>query len=107
MAETFAQLGRIEAIRQLFEGSGYEPFGEPLWFTADGGECVTTASKVLLEGIDFNLEYFPLKHLGYKSVIAATGELYAVMSHPETLRYHLECLQNLTMSRLRNCGEGC
>jgi thiamine-monophosphate kinase len=106
MAETFAQLGRIEAIRQLFEGSGYEPFGEPLWFTADGGECVTTASKVLLEGIDFNLEYFPLKHLGYKSVIAATGELYAVMSHPETLEVSLGVSAKLDYEQIKELWGG-
>lgn len=86
MAEDkFAQLGRVEAIRQLFEGTGYNAFEEPCWFDAGEGRYVTTASKLLLEGIDFNLVYFPYKHLGYKSVLSVTGELYAVMSQPRTL----------------------
>ena len=34
MAESFTELGRIEAIRQLFEGTGYLPFEEPLWLEA-------------------------------------------------------------------------
>ncbi|MCQ2157049.1 MAG: thiamine-phosphate kinase [Bacteroidales bacterium] len=81
----FSQLGRVEAIRQLFEGTGYTAFEEPCWFETGKGEYVTTASRLLLEGIDFNLVYFPYKHLGYKSVISVTGELYAVMSRPRTL----------------------
>ena len=30
MAETFAEIGRVEAIRRLFEGSGFAAFEEPL-----------------------------------------------------------------------------
>ena len=107
MAEkTFAELGRIEAIRELFEGTGYEPFAEPLWFEAQGGDCITSASKTLLEGIDFDLVYFPLKHLGYKSVIAVTGELYAVMAHPQTLSITLGISAKLDFEQIRELWSG-
>lgn len=104
--KTFAQLGRVEAIRQLFEGTGYEPFGEPLWFEAGAGVIVTSATKTLLEGIDFNLEYFPLKHLGYKAVIAVCGELYAVMSQPRTLSVTLGVSAKLDFSHVRELWNG-
>ncbi len=77
MAQTFTDLGRIEAIRQLFEGSGFDAF-KPASATAP-------VQRVFLEGVDFNLVYFPLKHLGYKAVAAVTGELYAALRHPESL----------------------
>ena len=89
MAQTFSDLGRIEAVRQLFEGTPWRPFEEPLWFTAKPQECITTASGLLLEGIDFDLVYFPLKHLGRKAVLKVTGELYAVLAQPETLSVQL------------------
>ncbi len=82
---TFAAMGRIEAIRSLFEGTPYKPFEEPLWFFPEGGAAVTTATCVFTEGIDFDLKYFPLKHLGYKSVVQTVGELYAVMAKARTL----------------------
>lgn len=86
---TFADLGRVEAVRQLFEGTGYSPFGEPLFHMTKAGDAATTAAVTMLEGIDFDLVYFPLKHLGYKAVIAVTGELYAVLACPETLTVRL------------------
>ena len=101
MAETFAQLGRVEAIRQLFENSGYAPFEEPLCFTPAAGESSVQAGAMLLEGIDFNLVYFPLKHLGYKSVLAVTGELYARMAAPQTLSIKLGVSAKLDFEDIR------
>ena len=104
--KTFSELGRVEAIRLLFEGSGYEPFGEPLFYETGNGDYSTTAARTLLEGMDFDLVYFPLKHLGYKSVIAVTGELYAVMAHPETLAVTLGISAKLDFEQIREFWGG-
>ena len=106
MARTFAELGRVEAIRQLFEGTPYGPFEEPLWFEAKPQECITTASGLLLEGIDFNLVYFPLGHLGRKAVLRVSGELYAVMAHPETLSVQLGISAKLDFEQVRELWKG-
>lgn len=78
----FADIGKIEALRLLFEGT---PFKNERKRTEIKDGFAVSSSKLLLEGIDFNLVYFPLKHLGYKSIIAATGELYASMATPRSL----------------------
>lgn len=75
--ENFSELGRIEATEKLYEGTGYKPWDGCQAEASQKGDVAHTASKMLLEGIDFDLVYFPLKHLGYKSVILAVGELYA------------------------------
>lgn len=103
---TFAELGRIEAIRQLFEGTGYVPFGEPLWCGAKAGEACTSVSRLFTEGVDFNLVYFPLKHLGYKCVVEVTGEHYAVMSAPHTLSVILGVSAKLDFDNIRELWEG-
>lgn len=107
MAQTknFSDIGRVEAVRALFEGTGYLPF-QDLSFEAKAHETVLTASKVLLEGIDFNLVYFPLKHLGYKSVIAVTGELYAGLAHPETLAVSLGISAKLDFPQISELWQG-
>ena len=106
MAQSFSELGRIDAIRQLFEGTGYRPFEEPLWLEAQPQECITTASALLLEGIDFDLVYFPLKHLGRKAVLRATGELYAVLARPETLSLQLGISAKLDFPQVKELWEG-
>lgn len=106
MQKTFADLGRVAAIKELFEGTGFQPFYEPLFIDTAKAGYATTSNKVLLEGVDFNLEYFPLKHLGYKSVLAATGELYAVRSTPKTLAVVLGISAKLDFEQVRELWSG-
>lgn len=103
--EHFSDLGRVEAIAKLYEGTGYKPF-EDCWFETEGKAYPCGYTKVLLEGIDFDLTYFPLKHLGYKSIIAVTGELYAVMAHPRTLSLTLGISAKLDFSHIRELWSG-
>ena len=74
MAETFSQVGKMEAIDQFYRLSAYAPVTGLSYVSAKGGR-ITTATRMYLEGIDFNLVYFPLKHLGYKCVggVGQTG----------------------------------
>lgn len=41
------------------------------------------STDLLLEGIHFNLVYTPLKHLGYKAVLRAVSDIYAMNGTPE------------------------
>ncbi|MCR4860786.1 MAG: hypothetical protein K5910_09005 [Bacteroidales bacterium] len=106
MPQTFSELGRVEAIRQLFEGTGFSPFGEPLEFVAKPQESIVTASALLLEGIDFNLVYFPLEHLGRKAVLRVTGELYASLACPGTLSVQLGVSAKLDFEQVRQLWKG-
>lgn len=103
--ETFADLGRVEAIARLYEGTPYTPFRSS-WFETSGKSCVTSQSRTFIEGIDFDLVYFPLKHLGYKCVVGVTGELYAEMSHPRVLEVRLGVSAKLDFKQIREIWEG-
>lgn len=52
-----------------------------------------TASVMLLEGIDFDLIYVPLKHLGYKAAVAAFSKVCAMNALPK------QCIINLAVSK--------
>ncbi len=45
-------------------------------------KCVVVSTDLLLEGIHFNLVYTPLKHLGYKAIIANLSDIYAMNAIP-------------------------
>ena len=103
---TFSEIGKVEAILRLYEGTGFKPF-EPQSFEAPSkGGYVHESSRCFLEGIDFDLVYFPLKHLGYKSVMAVTGELYASLAHPRTLSVSLGVSAKLDFKHIKELWEG-
>lgn len=102
--QDFAQLGRREAIRQLFEGTPYEPFGNACLETSGG--CCASESRLLLEGVDFDLVYFPLKHLGYKSVAAVTGALYASLAEAGMLNVVLGISAKLGFDNIKELWDG-
>ena len=103
--ETFSDLGRVEAIAKLYEGTPYKPF-ETVHFETDGKAVVCSSSRTFIEGMDFDLTYFPLKHLGYKCVTAVTGELYADFAHPRTMEIRLGISAKLDFAQIKEIWEG-
>jgi len=45
-----------------------------------------SVSALFTEHIDFDLSYFPLKHLGYKVMVASIMDIFAVNGTPKTVR---------------------
>ena len=88
MAETtFSEIGKTEAVRALFEGSGYEQT-DICSFQSSLGKTVQS-SVMSVEGIDFDLTYFPLKHLGYKSAVVNFSDIYAMNGQPKQITVSL------------------
>ena len=49
------------------------------------GYQTLVTSDILLEGVHFNLEYVPLKHLGYKAAVVNFSDIYAMNGRPTQL----------------------
>lgn len=105
MAESFADLGKIEAIRRLFENTGYTPFEPNTMKGGRKGEIVT-ATRLMSEGVDFNLVYFPLKHLGYKAAVSTIAELYARLADVENMSVTLGVSAKLDLSHITELWNG-
>ncbi|MBR6881640.1 MAG: hypothetical protein IKN06_01575 [Bacteroidales bacterium] len=105
MAEHFSDIGKAEAIDQLYRLCAYQPV-PGLVYTADKGGKVHTAARMYLEGLDFNLVYFPFKHLGYKCVVGVTGELYAALAHPKLLNVILGISAKLDLDQVKDLWLG-
>ena len=103
--ERFSDLGRVEAIARLYEGTPFKPFGT-VNFETSGKSYISSYSRTFIEGIDFDLTYFPLKHLGYKCMTAVTGELYAEFAHPRTADVRLGISAKLDFSHIKELWEG-
>lgn len=105
MEERFASIGRIEAISKLYEGTGYKAF-DKIEFEADNKSFISQKTRTFIEGTDFDLTYFPLKHLGYKAVVAVTGELYAELAKPKCLNIVLGVSAKLDFEQIKIIWEG-
>jgi thiamine-monophosphate kinase len=65
---------------------------------------VTTDS--LLEGVDFDLTYFPLKHLGYKAVVVGVSDVLAMNAIPEQVMISLGVSSKMSVEALKDLYEG-
>ena len=54
----------------------------------DGEEVLFTTDS-FYEGVDFDLTYFPLKHLGYKVVTAGVSDILAMNALPSQITVSL------------------
>ena len=55
----------------------------------DSDEEVLVTTDLLMEGVHFDLTYFPLKHLGYKAVVANISDIYAMNGTPKQITVSL------------------
>lgn len=102
--ESFKELGTAGAIRKLYENSGFKISTHP-YFECGPGYCIT-ASCLLLEGVDFDLTYFPFKHLGYKAVLKVTGELFSNMASPRVMKVIIGVSSKLDYPEVAQIWEG-
>lgn len=55
----------------------------------EGCDRMLVSTDLMLEGIHFDLSYFPLKHLGYKAAMANFSDIYAMNAYPTQLTISL------------------
>ncbi|MBR5249067.1 MAG: hypothetical protein IKV28_00565 [Bacteroidales bacterium] len=80
MSTQISEIGRSAAMERLFEGT---PYKNEIIRPQPARGVAAQSHHFFMEGVDFDLTYTPLKHLGYKLVLAALGDLYAQCLQPE------------------------
>ncbi|MCC8036312.1 MAG: thiamine-phosphate kinase [Rikenellaceae bacterium] len=71
-----------------------------------GGNYSLLSTDMLLEGVDFDLVYFPLKHLGYKAVVVAASDILAMNGRPKQLTVQLGVSSKISVQQLEELYEG-
>lgn len=102
--DTFKELGTEGAIAKLYERSSFKRSTNPYFKCSEG--YVVSASRLLLEGIDFDLTFFPFKHLGYKAVLQVTGELFSTLATPKTLKIVIGVSSKLDYAEVEQIWDG-
>jgi thiamine-monophosphate kinase len=70
------------------------------------GKQTVISTDLLVEGVHFDLIYTPLKHLGYKSVIANLSDIYAMNATPTQLVISLGLSNRFSVESVDELYEG-
>lgn len=95
------QLGKVALIDRLTADTGCR--GDDCAVLGKGKKKTLVTVQTLVEGVDFDMMYTPLKHLGYKSVAVAISNIAAMNGTPRQAlvsiavsnRYSVEALDEL------------
>ncbi|MCS7004375.1 MAG: thiamine-phosphate kinase [Cytophagales bacterium] len=64
------------------------------------------STDMLLEGIHFDLTYYPLKHLGYKAVVCNVSDIAAMNGIPEQITVSIALSSKFTVEAVEEIYEG-
>jgi thiamine-monophosphate kinase len=114
-----AELGEFGLIRRLTENfplaqpSSLVGIGDDAAVIAQDGQCTLLTTDMMLEGIHFDLAYFPLAHLGYKAVVTNLSDICAMNGMPGQIlvsiaasnRFSVEALELLYQGIRQACSD--
>lgn len=107
------QLGEFTLIERLTKNfttqnpSTLKAFGDDASVISHTKEKATLVSTdFLIEGIHFDLSYMPLKHLGYKAVVANISDIYAMNGTPEQITVSIAVSNRFSVEALEVLYEG-
>lgn len=71
-----------------------------------GGRVMIVSTDMMMEGIDFDLTYFPLKHLGYKVVTRGVSDILAMNARPRQILLSLGVSAKISVETLEELYDG-
>jgi len=86
-----SELGEFGLIEHLTQGrnnihaSTLLGVGDDAAVIDNGDKLTVVSTDLLVEGVHFDLLYYPLKHLGYKSVVVNLSDIYAMNAIPKQI----------------------
>lgn len=104
--ESLGEFGLIDRLTEgfpLLQKSSVIGVGDDAAVIDNQGFLTLVSTDLLVEGIHFDLMYTPLKHLGYKAVVANLSDIYAMNGQPKQVtvsfavsnRFSVEALEEL------------
>lgn len=70
------------------------------------GKNIVVSTDMLVEGVHFDLVYTPMKHLGYKSVVANLSDIYAMNATPTQITMSIAFSNRFSLEALEEFYEG-
>ncbi len=110
LLEEIGEFGLIEALtskNKIRQSNTIKSVGDDAAVIAyNKGTFTLVSTDMLVEGIHFNLEYTPLKYLGFKAVSVNVSDIYAMNGTPEHITVSLAVSSRFTLEALQELYKG-
>lgn len=111
---TIESLGRGELIKELMEHNTIhrdvvvQGYGDDCAVLENEGEegYQLLSSESFTEGVDYDLTYVPLHHLGFKVATAAVSDIYAMNGSPKVVLVNLSVPNKISVDMLKEIYRG-
>jgi len=111
---TLGEFGLINLLTsniKLNHSSTIKGVGDDAAIIKQQDVCGIVTTDLLLEGVHFDLSFFPLKHLGYKAVVVNLSDVYAMNAIPKQItvslgissKFSLEAVEEIYSGMLMAC----
>lgn len=103
----FGLIQRIQHTIQSYHPESIVGIGDDAAVLDAGNEMYTLLStELLVEGVHFNLQYFPLRHLGYKAIAINVSDIAAMNGLPKQVLVSLGLSNRFSVEALDELYEG-
>jgi thiamine-monophosphate kinase len=109
---SLSQLGEFGLIEHLTKNftinheSTLKSIGDDAAVLDFGDKKAVISTDLLVEGVHFDLAYMPLKHLGYKAVVANVSDICAMNATPKQLTVSIAVSNRFPLEALEELFEG-
>jgi len=107
--DELGEFGLIDRISSNFENrqaSTIIGIGDDAAIIKTEEEYTVVSTDMLTEGIHFDLSYFPIKHLGYKSVVVNISDIAAMNAIPTQITVSLAVSNRFSLQAIDEFYEG-
>lgn len=102
----YGLISRITGKVRQINKSTLSVIGDDAAIIDPSGSITLVSADLILEGIHFNLVYTPLKHLGYKSVVRAISDIYAMNGRPGQVMISLGISNRFSVEQVEELYQG-
>lgn len=112
MRTEISELGEFGLIKHLTESieltqpTSVKGVGDDAAIIDNKNKSTLVTTDLLLEGIHFDLIYFPLKHLGYKAAVVNFSDIYAMNGTPQQITVSLGISKRFSVEDLEEFYDG-
>jgi len=91
---------------KLYDNNTIKGVGDDAAVIRGGDKLILMSTDLLVEGIHFDLSYYPLKHLGYKAAVVNISDIIAMNGTPRQLTVSVAVSNRFPVEALEEIYEG-